>query len=47
MTTTDLVPAFTGTFAGQHTPLCNARDLRTFLAEGRDFATWIKERIAE
>lgn len=47
MTTTDLVPVFTGTLAGQSTPLCNARDLHAALGVGRDFATWIKERIAE
>lgn len=47
MTTTDLVPVFTGTLAGQSTPLCNARDLHAGLAVGRDFSTWIKDRIAE
>lgn len=47
MTTTDLVPVFTGTLAGYDTPLCNARDLHAAIGVGRDFATWIKQRIAE
>lgn len=47
MTTTDLVPVFPGTLAGQSTTLCNARDLHAALEVGRDFTTWIKERIAE
>lgn len=47
MTTTDLVPVFTGTLAGITSQLCNARDLHAALGVGRDFATWIKERIAE
>lgn len=47
MTTTILVPVFTGTIKNQSVQLCNARDLHAFLAVGRDFATWIKDRIAE
>lgn len=47
MTTTDLVPVFSGTLAGQDTPLCNARDLHAALGVGCDFVTWIKRRIAE
>ena len=47
MTTTDLVPVFAGTLAGTPAQLCNARDLHAALGVGRDFATWIKERIAE
>lgn len=45
MTTTDLVPVFTGTLAGQDTPLCNARDLHAFLQSEQEFANWIKFRI--
>lgn len=47
MTTTDLVPVFAGTLAGQDTFLCNARDLHAALAVGRDFTTWLKERIEQ
>ncbi len=44
MTTHALVPVFTG---DNGTTLCNARDLHATLEVGRDFTTWIKERIAE
>ena len=47
MTSNNLVPVFTGTLQDQSTQLCNARDLHAFLAVGRDFTSWIKERIAE
>lgn len=47
MTTTDLVPVFAGTLAGQPAKLCNARDLHAALDVGRDFSTWIKDRLAE
>ncbi len=47
MTTTDLVPVFAGTLAGIPVQLCNARDLHAALGVGRDFTTWIKERIDE
>ncbi|WP_291994391.1 antA/AntB antirepressor family protein [Candidatus Accumulibacter sp. ACC003] len=47
MTTTDLLPEFVGTLAGQDTPLGNARDLHAALGDGRHVATWIKQRIAE
>lgn len=47
MTTTDLVPVFAGTLAGQSAHLCNARDLHAALGVGSDFVTWIKQRIAE
>jgi phage anti-repressor protein len=45
MTSTTLIPVFTGTLQDQPTQLCNARDLHTFLQVGKDFSTWIKERI--
>lgn len=47
MTTTALVPVFSGTLAGQPTQLCNARDLHGFLAVGRDFSTWFRDRVTE
>lgn len=47
VTTTDLVPVFAGTLAGQPAQLCNARDLHAALEVGRDFSTWIKDRLAE
>lgn len=47
MTTTDLVPVFTGTLAGTSVQLCNARDLHASLGVGRDFTNWIKSRIEE
>ncbi len=47
MTTTVLVPVFTGSIQNQPVQLCNARDLHAFLEVGRDFATWVKDRIAE
>lgn len=45
MTTAALVPVFTGTLAGNPTPLCNARDLHSVLESGSDFSNWIKDRI--
>lgn len=47
MTTTALVPVFAGTLAGQPKQLCNARDLHAALGVGRDFTTWLKERIEQ
>ena len=47
MTTTDLVPVFAGTLAGQPTPLCNARDLHAALGVGDRFDQWIRRRVAE
>ena len=45
MTTTALVPVFTGILAGQPTQLCNARDLHGFLEVGDRFDQWISRRI--
>lgn len=47
MTNTPLVPVFTGTISNQSVQFCNARDLYQFLEVGKDFSTWIKNRIAE
>lgn len=44
---TALVPVFTAELHGEPTQLCNARELHAVLDVGRDFSTWIKERIAE
>lgn len=44
MITTALIPVFTG---DNYTQLCNARDLHAFLGVRKDFATWIKDRIAK
>lgn len=44
METTALVPVFAGPLSHQ---LCNARDLHAALGVGRDFTTWIKERIEQ
>lgn len=40
-----LVTVFNGELQGCSQPLCDARDLHDFLAVGRDFSTWIKDRI--
>lgn len=47
MTNINLVLVFTGTISNQSIQLCNARDLHESLEIGRDFSTWIKNRIAE
>ena len=43
----ELIPVFTGTLANEPAQLVNARDLHAFLEVGRDFSTWINERIEE
>lgn len=47
MTTTDLVPVFTGIIQNQSVQLCNARDLHKFLESRQDFSNWIKNRIEQ
>lgn len=45
--TTSLVPVFSGGLDGRTQQLCDARDLHTFMNVGRDFSTWIKDRIEQ
>lgn len=45
--TQQLIPVFNGELDGRAQQLCDARDLHTFLAIGRDFSTWIKDRIEQ
>lgn len=45
--TNQLIPTFTGELAGEMQQLVNARDLHSVLDVGRDFSTWIKERIQQ
>ncbi|HHZ5438559.1 TPA: antA/AntB antirepressor family protein, partial [Escherichia coli] len=45
--TIQLIPVFNGTISNETALLCDARDLHTFLAVGKRFATWITERISE
>jgi phage anti-repressor protein/prophage antirepressor-like protein len=42
-----LVTVIMGEIGGKSHPICNGRDLHQFLEVGRDFSTWIKDRIAE
>ncbi|WP_424859203.1 antA/AntB antirepressor family protein [Tepidimonas sp. HKU77] len=43
--TGDLIPVFVGCIGGVEQYVCNARDLHAFLEIGKDFTTWIKDRI--
>lgn len=47
MTAKDLIPVHAGTIGDEEIQTVNARELHVFLEVGRDFATWIKERIDE
>lgn len=40
-----LIPTFNGTLSGEIQPLVNARDLHAIMDVGKDFSTWIKDRI--
>ncbi|AAP95448.1 antirepressor [[Haemophilus] ducreyi] len=40
------IQTFTGSLQNQPTQLINARDLHQLLQVGKDFSTWIKDRIA-
>lgn len=42
-----LIPVFTGELIEQTTQYCNARDLHASLQVGRDFSTWINDRIEQ
>jgi phage anti-repressor protein len=42
-----LVTVAMGEIGGKSRPICNGRDLHHFLEVGRDFSTWIKDRIDE
>ena len=47
MTEMTLIPVVPGNIKGHAAQLVDARLLHEFLGVGRDFTTWIKERIAE
>ncbi len=44
---TPIMPVLPGTLDGKEVRFVNARLLHAFLGVGRDFSTWIKERIEE
>jgi anti-repressor protein len=43
----NIIPVFSGTIASEQIQLVNARELHSFLEVGRDYSTWIKDRIDE
>ncbi len=43
----EMIPVTAVALEGAEKLTCNARDLHAFLEVGRDFSTWIKERIAK
>ena len=43
----ELIPTTEATVDGQSTPTCDARELHIFLESKRQFADWIKDRIAK
>lgn len=43
--TQQLIPTISGELAGEIQSLVNARDLHAVLGVGKDFSTWIKDRI--
>lgn len=47
MTTNTLLPIVPGTLNGHTTSVVDARRLHAFLGVGRDFSTWIADRIQE
>lgn len=42
-----IISVFTGTISEETIHLANARDLHEFLEVGKDFTTWIKDRVKE
>ena len=42
-----LIPLIEGEIQGRGQHLCNARDLHAFLEAGKDFSTWVKDRIEQ
>jgi phage anti-repressor protein len=47
MNTQTLIPVFSGKIADETIQLVNARDLHKFLESGKDFSSWMKERIQQ
>jgi len=47
MTYQELIKVGAGNISGQQIQTVNARELHSFLEVGKDYATWIKDRIAE